>query len=106
MKSRTGRRGPARNLKQPGFALLTLIALQILHGIASAQADSIPDTDVIPGDLPAFLRSGDSLQLRLIDIDSERLADQLKRTDFWHRLIPAIHLTASFGWRDLIVLDP
>jgi hypothetical protein len=51
-------------------------------------------------------REEDSLQLKLLELESRRLRRQSDRSTLWHRLIPSVRFSASFGWKDLIVLDP
>lgn len=99
--------------------VLALIAgTEVLEGVALGQVESVPDTGAIPADLlpeartsvPSWEAHGsgadDSLQLRLLEIDSIKLRYESDRSDVWHRLIPSVTLTASAGWKDLIMLDP
>jgi hypothetical protein len=70
-----------------------LFFLYFVSGVALAQADSTIVND-------------DSLQLRLLGIESERFRLEAEHTNLWHRLIPAVHLSAGFGWKNLLILDP
>src|SRR5258708_7421271 len=95
-----------------------ITGIDVHQGVALGQVDSVPDTDAIPADLlpaehpstPSWEAQGaesdDSLQLRLLDIESKKLRYESERSDVWHRLIPSVTLTASAGWKDLIMLDP
>jgi outer membrane protein TolC len=47
----------------------------------------------------------DSLELKLLECDIEQARQKATQSDFWHRLIPRISLTASLGLRDVLFLD-
>jgi len=81
-------RGRWRSRTCPGLFLLYFVSR-----VAMAQADSTIAED-------------DSLQLRLLGIESERFRLEAEHTNLWHRLIPAVHLSAGFGWKNLLILDP
>ncbi len=93
-------------------ALAPVIGPHALRGIASAQVESVPDTGAIPGDPSGqgsetlYRRDDDTLQLRLLELESDRLRYQSGQSDFWHRLLPSVNFTASLGWKDLIALEP
>jgi len=48
----------------------------------------------------------DSLQLKLFDIEIARTQLDVTTTNFWHRLFPQIHVSASFGVKDIMFIDP
>ncbi|HEY6192359.1 MAG TPA: hypothetical protein VI215_08565 [Bacteroidota bacterium] len=92
--------------------LAGLILLWFSPGVAFAQADSANEPDAAPGLFQANLSGDqpgsedDSLQLKLLDIESRRFRRQSDHTTLWHRLIPSVRFSASFGWKDVIFLDP
>jgi len=48
----------------------------------------------------------DTLELHLLQIQIKLLEVRVEETSFWTRLIPRIHLSASFGMHDLVFIDP
>ena len=48
----------------------------------------------------------DSLELVLLHFEIAKASEQVRETSFWRRIIPQIHLSASFGMHDLIFIDP
>jgi hypothetical protein len=49
----------------------------------------------------------DSLALERIEIDIAQTKERVRKTDFWHRLLPRVILSAGFaGGGDLLVLNP
>jgi hypothetical protein len=72
-----------------------------------------------PNDLPRDVRGtggraplrmlqndADSMALSLLEIDIGKAEEKVTSTRFWRRLIPQVHLSASFGIRDLVFVDP
>lgn len=72
-----------------------------------------------PNDLPRDVRAAvgraplrtlqndaDSMALSLLEIDIGKAEEKVTSTRFWRRLIPQVHLSASFGIRDLVFVDP
>jgi len=47
----------------------------------------------------------DTLELRLLECDIEQARQKATQSDFWHRLIPRMTLTASLGLSDVLFLD-
>jgi hypothetical protein len=92
------------------LAGLTLFSFS--PGAAFTQADSANEPDAAPGLFQANLPGDqpgseeDSLQLKLLEIESRRIRGEFNRSSLWHRLIPSVHFSASFGWKDVIFLDP
>jgi len=93
---------------------LSTLLLYFAPGVALAQADSTPDAGAIPAvgssdglfpDAPPSTDE-DSLELRLLEIDAERFRLEAEHANLWHRLIPAVHLSAGFGWNNVLVTDP
>jgi len=72
------------------------ILLSGLTPFIHAQVSFIPDS----------LESPDSFQLYLQQLKLDEAEIEVNQTNFWHRLIPQIHLSASVGMHDLIFTDP
>jgi len=93
-----------------GLPLLLCLA----PGIAPAQADSTVDAWAIPaaGSSDGFYSDAqptadeDSVELRLLEIEAERFRLEAEHANLWHRLMPTVHLSAGFGWKNALVVDP
>lgn len=48
----------------------------------------------------------DSLELVLLDIEIQKAEERASETTFWKRIIPQVHVSASFGVRDVVFIDP
>jgi hypothetical protein len=48
----------------------------------------------------------DSLELLKLEIDIQKGEDQVSQTNFFHRLIPQISISASYGIGNLLFIDP
>jgi outer membrane protein TolC len=48
----------------------------------------------------------DSLDIRLLQIQIAKAEIRANETSFWKRLIPQIHISASFGMHDILFVDP
>jgi hypothetical protein len=49
----------------------------------------------------------DSLALEKLDLEIAHARDRVRMTDFWHRLLPRVSLSAGFaGGGDLLILNP
>ena len=48
----------------------------------------------------------DSLELHKLEIDIQKGEDQVSQTNFFHRLIPQISISASYGIGNLLFIDP
>jgi outer membrane protein TolC len=48
----------------------------------------------------------DSLELHKLEIDIQKAEDQVSQTNFLHRLIPQIGISASYGIGNLLFIDP
>jgi hypothetical protein len=48
----------------------------------------------------------DSLDIRLLQIEIAKAEVRVNETDIWTRIIPQIHLSASFGMHDIMFVDP
>lgn len=52
------------------------------------------------------MTSIDSLDLKLLELEIAKAELQVTQTNFWHRIIPQLHISASLGMRDIIFVDP
>ncbi len=48
----------------------------------------------------------DSLRVMILSHEIEAAEVRVEATSFWHRAMPSIHLSASFGMKDALVYDP
>jgi hypothetical protein len=48
----------------------------------------------------------DSLELTLLDIEIQKAEERVSETAFWKRIIPQVHVSGSFGVRDVVFVDP
>ena len=60
-----------------------------------------PETGTVP--IHKFI---DSLQLQQIEIDIQKAEEQVSQTNFFHRLIPNMSLSESYGIGNLLFIDP
>jgi Outer membrane efflux protein len=52
------------------------------------------------------LTRADSISLAVLDLDIEMARITAAESDLMHRLVPQIHLSSTFGLRDLVFVDP
>lgn len=76
-----------------------------------AVGQTVPDfQDELGADPEPFIRllrsREDSLKLMLIDIEIAHAELEAAATNFWHRLIPDIRVSANFGVQQLAFVDP
>ena len=48
----------------------------------------------------------DSLDIRLLQIEIAKVEVRTSETGFWSRIIPQVHISASFGMHDIMFVDP
>ena len=48
----------------------------------------------------------DSLEIEMLRIEISKAEETVNATSFWQRILPQIHLSASFGMHDLMFIDP
>ena len=48
----------------------------------------------------------DSLEIEMLRIEIAKAEETVNATSFWRRILPQIHLSASFGMHDLMFIDP
>jgi len=90
------------------FHIILILSLWdlILPENAFAQ-DSIQEADAVLGDnIFTNTSSIDSMDLKLLELAISKAELQVHQTNFWHRIIPQIHVSASFGMKDIIFVDP
>jgi hypothetical protein len=84
----------------PGFALIVGLLLTPL--LVTAQTVDVPTNA-----LSSRSRILDSLGLERIELDIGQAKERVLETDFWHRLLPRVTLSAGFaGGGDLLILNP
>jgi len=60
-----------------------------------------PETGTVP-----IYRIIDSLELHKLEIDIQKAEEQVAQTNLFHRLIPNISISASYGIGNLLFIDP
>jgi hypothetical protein len=48
----------------------------------------------------------DSLEIEMLRIEIEKADETASTSSFWRRILPQIHLSASFGLHDILFVDP
>ena len=88
------------HLAIPRVALLA--TLHLAPPLSRGQITEVPaDAFTLSPKMP------DSLALDKLELDIARARDRVRITDFWHRLLPKVSLSAGFaGGGDLLILDP
>jgi len=79
--------------------LLSSLTWIALHG------QPVPVFPPEAGTVPIF-KIIDSLQLQQIEIDIQKVEEQVSQTNFFHRLIPNLSISASYGIGNLLFIDP
>ncbi|MBI5021784.1 MAG: hypothetical protein HZB59_10120 [Ignavibacteriales bacterium] len=54
----------------------------------------------------AIISAVDSLDMKLLEIEISKADLQVRQTNFWHRIVPQIHVSASLGMKDIIFVNP
>lgn len=86
----------------PRVALLVALHLVPLFSMSRGQIAEVSTEALIS---PS--QSLDSCALARIELDIVRARERARRTDFWHRLLPRVNLSAGFaGGGDLLFLNP
>jgi hypothetical protein len=67
---------------------------------------AVPVLSPETGTAPARLSSIDSLELAMLDIEIQKAEERVRETSFWKRIIPQVHISGSFGVRDVVFIDP
>ena len=93
--------------------MLIVISSDILHG------QTVPGGVVEGGTVPirisrlfdvdnaqALNPTLDSLDIRLLQIEIAKAEVRVTETSFWPRIIPQVHISASFGMHDIVFVEP
>ena len=48
----------------------------------------------------------DSLEIEMLRLEIEKAEETANKSSFWRRILPQIHVSASFGLRDILFVDP
>ncbi|MGA3286348.1 MAG: TolC family protein [Bacteroidota bacterium] len=83
----------------PSVFLLSSLLWNALYG------QPVPVFPPEAGTVPIY-RIIDSLELHQIEIDIRKAEDQVSQTSFFRRLLPEIHISASYGIGNLLFIDP
>jgi outer membrane protein TolC len=75
----------------------------LLWNVLSGQ--SVPVFPPEAGTVPIY-RIIDSLELHQLEIDIQKAEEQATQTNFFHRLIPQVSISASYGIGNLLFIDP
>jgi hypothetical protein len=87
--------------------LVPLLLVAAARGIAQEDPDAppgLPRDD--PGPARSHSTSQDSLSRYLALIEITRAEAAVSASDFWHRLIPRVQVSASLGAREVLFPDP
>ncbi len=87
-----------------GSIVTSVILLSSLTWIA-LYGQSVPVFPPEAGAVPIY-KIIDSLQLQQIEIDIQKAEEQVSQTNFFHRLIPNMSISASYGIGNLLFIDP
>ena len=93
--------------------MLIVISSDILHGqtvpAGVGEGGTVPirisplfDVD----STQAFNPTLDSLDIRLLQIEIAKAEVRVTETSFWPRIIPQVHISASFGMHDIMFVEP
>jgi outer membrane protein TolC len=103
-----------QSIHKIGSIVKSVILLSSLTWIA-LYGQSVPVFPPEAGTVPIFSqrlmslglnRIIDSLQLHQLEIDIQKAEEQAGQTNFFHRLIPNISISASYGIGNLLFVDP
>ena len=87
-----------------GSIVMSMILLSSLTWIA-LYGQPVPVFPPEAGTVPIH-KIIDSLQLQQIEIDIQKAEEQVSQTNFIHRLLPNISISASYGIGNLLFIDP
>ena len=87
-----------------GSIVTSVILLSSLTWIA-LYGQPVPVFPPEAGTVPIY-KIIDSLQLQQIEIDIQKAEEQVSQTNFFHRLIPNMSISASYGIGNLLFVDP
>jgi hypothetical protein len=89
--------------------LLIVISWDILYG--QTVPGGVGEGGTVPNRISVLFNPDggqvlDSLDIRMLEIDIAKARARVEETNFISRIIPQIHISASFGLHDIIFLDP
>ena len=93
-----------QSIHQIGSIVTSVILLSSLTWFALF-GQPVPVFPPEAGTVPIY-RIIDSLQLHQLEIDIQKAEEQAGQTNFFHRLIPNISISASYGIGNLLFVDP
>jgi len=74
--------------------------------VGQAVPASFPGTGTVPIGIDSVSSALDSLELVMLELDIQKAQEKAQQTSFWRRIIPQIHVSASFGVHDVLSIDP
>jgi outer membrane protein TolC len=93
-----------QSIHKIGSIVTSVILLSsLLWNVLSGQP--VPVFPPEAGTVPIY-RIMDSLQLHQLEIDIQKAEQQVSQTNFFHRLIPNMNISASYGIGNLLFIDP
>jgi len=95
--------GPAPNMRPLAVRILIVTLFLSFHSSFS-QSITGPDSNAIYRQ--SQYSEDDSLQLQHIGLRLNEAQLRVSETDFWHRLCPELRISASFGIKDLLFIEP
>ena len=93
--------------------MLIVISWDILHG--QTVPGGVGEGGTVPirisplfdvDSAQAFNPTLDSLDIRLLQIEIAKAEVRVTETSFWPRIIPQVHISASFGMHDIVFVEP
>ena len=93
-----------QSIHKIGVAIKSVFLLSsLLWNVLSGQP--VPVFPPEAGTVPIY-RIIDSLELHQLEIDIQKAEEQASQTNFFHRLIPQISISTSYGIGNLLFIDP
>jgi hypothetical protein len=93
-----------QSIHKIGSIVTSVILLSsLLWNVLSGQP--VPVFPPEAGTVPIY-RIIDSLELNKLEIDIQKTEEQISQTNFFHRLMPQISISASYGIGNLLYIDP
>jgi outer membrane protein TolC len=93
-----------QSIHKIGSIVKSVILLSSLTWIA-LHGQSVPVFPPEVGTVPIY-KIIDSLELHKLEIEIQKAEEQVSQTNFFHRLIPQINISASYGIGNLLFIEP
>jgi outer membrane protein TolC len=90
----------------PSFLGRDMLNGQILRNSEGAGDRAVTVLSPQTATAPTGSSPVDSLEMALLDIEIRKAKERVSETSFWKRIIPQIHVSGSFGVRDVVFIDP